>query len=354
MKFRSPVMSVACMLLVAACGGSDDNSQANAAPIAPIPATTTPLLLGSETVYFIDAGGAYRYATLQQGKPESDGYTAFSVIDADEDGVEPPQVDYKLTKDGWVRVQTATGIRLDDSGTTLVIRDRSDNRASWARYREIDVSGKLVTSYLSDYFKFHQEDLPRINDAVFPPGSKLAYAFDNEPKNDQYDASDPPSPYQLSSTIFPSSIADLLSRDTVSDPVCVGRETESALTFTGTASQGSGTVTAYETDGKTSVPCMVTGTVRATGSWQLRTVNGANILVLTLPGLIDEDLDPAFGGYNLTGADALTTFNEIDGKVVQGYFLPAVPTLPPETETAAAYLLNPVAWNFVKARLPIK
>jgi len=354
MKLRTHTMSVACMLLVAACGGSDDNGQTNVAPVAPVPAATTPLLLGSETVYFIDAGGAYRYSTLQQDKPESDGYTAFSITYADEDGVEPPPVDYKLTKDGWVLGETATGIRLDDNGATLAIRDRSDGRTSWARYREIDVSGKFVTSYLGDYFKFRQEDLSRITDAVFPPGSKLAYTFDSAPKNDQYDTSDPPSPYQLSSTIFPSSIADLLARDTMSDPVCVGRETKSALTFTGTASQGAGTVTAYETDGETSVPCMIIGTIRATGSWQLRTVNGANILVLTLPGLSDEDLDPAFGGYDISGADALTTFNEIDGKVVQGYFLPGVPTLPPETGTPAGYLLNPVAWNFVKARLPNK
>lgn len=354
MKSRTPAILIACMMLLSACGGDDNSSQANAAPVAPVPTPTTPLLLGSETVYFIDAGGAYRYATLQQGKPESDGYTAFSVIDADEDGVEPPLVDYKLGKDGWVLGETATGIRFDDNGTTLAIRDSSDGRVSWARYREIDVSGKLVTSYLSDYLKFEQEDLPRISDVVFPPGSKLAYTFDSAPKNDQYDTSDPPSPYQLSSTIFPSSIADLLARDTTSDPVCVGREEKLALVFNGGASQGSGTVTAYETDGKTSVPCMISGTVRATGSWQRRTVNGANILVLTLPGLSNEDLDPAFGGYSITGANARTTFNEIDGKVVQGYFLPAVPALPPESETPAGYLLNPVAWNFVKGRLPIK
>lgn len=342
------------MMLLAGCGGDDDNSQANAAPVAPVPAAATPLLLGSETVYFIDAGSAYRYATLQQGKPESDGYTAFSVVNADEDGVEPPLVDYKLTKNGWVLGEAATAIRLDDNGATLLIRDSSDGRANWARYREIDVSGKLVTSYLSDYFRFQPADLPRINDAVFPPGSKLALTFDSEPKNDQYDTSDPPSPYQLSSTLFPSSIADLLVRDTTSDPVCVGRETKSALAFTGSASQGAGTVTAYETNGETSVPCMITGTIRATGSWQLRTVNGANILVLTLPGMSDEDLDPAFGGYDISGATTLTTFNEIGGKVVQGYFLPAVSALPPESETPAGYLLNPVAWNFVKARLPIK
>jgi hypothetical protein len=354
MKLRTQMIPFACTLLLAACGGDSDSSQAGTGPVAPVPVATTPLLLGSETVYFIEAGGAYRYATLQQGKPESDGYTAFSTIDADEDGVEPPLVDYRLTKQGWVLAENATAIRLDDNGATLTLRDRSDGRASWARYREIDVSGKLVTSYLGDYLKFQQEDLPRISDVAFPPGSKLAYTFDSEPKNDQYDTSDPPSPYQLSSTIFPSSIADLLERATTSDPVCVGRETKSALVFTGSASQGAGTVTAYETDGKTSVPCAITDTIRTTGSWHLRTVNGANILVLTLPGLSDEDLDPAFGGYDISGATTQTTFNEIGGKVVQGYFLPAVPTLPPETGTPAGYVLNPTAWNFVKGRLPIK
>jgi hypothetical protein len=190
--------------------------------------------------------------------------------------------------------------------------------------------------------------------AIFPPGSKLAYTSDNKPKNDQYDLSNPPSPYQLSSTVFPSSIADLLERATTSDPVCVGTNQHSALTFTGSASQGYGTVTAYEADDKTSVPCAITGAARASGSWQLRTVNSANILVLMLPGLSDVDLEPALGGYNIIDADALTTFNEIDGKVVQGYFLSAVATLPPDSEMRAGYLLNPTAWNYVKARLPIK
>jgi hypothetical protein len=354
MKSRTHTIAAACMLLVAACGGSDDASQTSTVPDAPVPATTTPLLLGSGTVYFIDSGGAYHYSTLRQDKPESDGYTAFSTSSADEDGLRPPNVDYKLTKGGWALGENGLGIRLDDNGATLTFRDRSDGSVTRARYRELDVSGKLVTSYLSGYFTYHQDDLVRLKDATFPPGSKLAYTSDSKPENDQYDLSSPPPPYQLSSTIFPSSIADLLERATPSDPVCVGPHKHSALTFTGSAAQGYGTVTAYETDEKTSIPCTITGPVRATGSWQLRSVNGANILVLTIPGLDDDDLEPAFGGYSIIGADALSTFNEINGKVVQGYFLPAVATLPPESEMHAGYLLNPTAWNYVKARLPIK
>ena len=354
MKLRTQMISVACMLLVAACGGSSNSNSSQAGgPDAPVPAATTPLLLGSETVYFIYPSDTYDYSTLQQGQPESDGFTAFTQSLADEDGPEPPIVDYKLSKEGWVLGETVAGIRLDDNGTTLTQRDSSDGRVNWGRYREIDVSGKLVMSYLSDYFIYRQEDLARIKDAVFPGGSKLGLVFDSEPKNDQYDMSNPPSPYQLSSTLFPTSIADLLERATTSDPLCVGRETHSALTFTGTASQGSGTVTAYETDGKTSVPCMITGTVRATGTWQLRSVNGASILVVALPGLND-DLNPPFASYGLSGGESLPTFNEIGGKVAQGYFLPAVPALPPETEKPAGYLLNPTAWNYLKARLPIK
>jgi hypothetical protein len=353
MKTRTHTIAAACVLLVAACGGNDA-SQPSAGPDAPVPAATTPLLLGSETVYFIDSGGAYHYSTLHQDKPESDGYTAFSSNHADEDGLQPPNIDYKLTKDGWVLSENALAIRLDDNGATLTFRDRTDGSVTRARYREIDVSGKLVTSYLSDYFTYRQNDLVRLKDAIFPPGSKLAYTSDSKPKNDQYDLSSPPSAYQLSSTLFPFSIADLLERATTSDPVCVGPHKHSALAFTGSAAQGYGTVTAYETDEKTSIPCTITGPVRATGSWQLRSVNGANILVLTIPGLDDDDLEPAFGGYSITGADALPTFNEIDGKVVQGYFLPAVAALPPESEMHAGYLLNPTAWNYVKARLPIK
>lgn len=354
MTLRTYTIAAACMMLVIACGGGNDSSQAGTGPDAPVPMPTSPLLLGSETVYLIESGSAYQYATLQQGKPESDGYTTFSVNHADEDGADPPVVDYKLTRNGWVLGEAATGIRLDDYGATLSVRDRSDGRTNWARYREIDVSGKAVASYLSGYFTDLPEDLVRIEDAVFPPGSKLAYTPESEPKNDQYDLSNPPSPYQLSSTVFPSSIADLLTRASTADPVCVGRDKHSALAFTGSASQRSGTVTAYETDEKTSVPCVITGAIRATGSWELRTVNGANILVLMLPGLNDEALDPAFGGYNIVGAHALTTFNEIGGKVVQGYFLPAVTALPPESETHARYFLNPTAWNYVKARLPIR
>jgi hypothetical protein len=354
MTSRTHTIAAACVLLLAACGGGHDASQTSAGPDAPAPVATTPLLLGSETVYFIDSGGAYYYSTLRQGEPESDGYTAFSSTHADENGLVSLQVDYKLTKDGWVLGERSAGIRLDDKGTTLTYRDRSDGSLIWTRYREIDVSGKLVTSYLSDYFMYRQDDLLRLEAAIFPPGSKLAYTPDSKPKNDQYDLSSPPSPYQLSSTLFPSSIADLLERATTSDPVCVGPHKHSALTFTGSVAQGYGTVTAYETDEKTSIPCTITGPVRATGSWQLRSVNGANILVLTIPGLDDDDLEPAFGGYSFIGADALTTFNEIGGKVVQGYFLPAVATLPPESEMHAGYLLNPTAWNYVKARLPIK
>jgi hypothetical protein len=304
-------------------------------------------------VYKIDAGDAYEFFTLRQGQAAPDGFTAFSVTYADEDGLLPPSVDYMLTKNGWVLGENSGGLRLDDHGATLTSRD-SGGRLDWARYREIDVSGKPVTSYLSDYFTYRQKDLALLENAIFPPGSKLAYTSDSKPKNDQYDLSNPPSPYQLSSTVFPSSIADLLERATTSDPVCVGTDQHFALTFTGSASQGYGTVTAYEADEKTSVPCAIAGPVRATGSWQLRAVNGANILVLALPGLSDVDLEPAFGGYNIIDADALTTFNEIDGKVVQGYFLPAVTTLPPDSEMHAAYLLNPTAWNYVKARLPIK
>lgn len=358
MNVRNYTIMMACTMLVAACGGGNDSSQASveskATPDALVPVATTPLLLGSETVYFVESGGAYHYSTLHQEKPGSDGYTTFSSSHADEDGPEPPFVDYKLTREGWVLGETANELRLDDNGATLTIRDQGDGRVSWARYREIDVSGKPVASYLNTYFTYRKEDLVRLTNAVFPPGSRLAYVFNSEPKNDQYDLANSPSPYRLSSGLLPSSIADLLERATTSDPVCVGIDKRTALTFTGSASQGSGTVTAYETDGKTSVPCAIAGPVRATGSWDLRSVNNANILAFTLPGLGDVDLEPAFGGYSITGAHALTTFNEIDGKVVQGYFLPAVATLPPESEMRAGYLLNPTAWNYVKARLPIK
>lgn len=359
MNARNYTILMACAMLVAACGdgghnASQDSAGSNPTPDAPVPVATTPVLLGSETVYFIDSGGAYHYSTLHQEKPESDGYTTFSSSRADEDGPQPALVDYKLTSKGWILGETANGIRLEDNGATLAFRDGSDGHLSWARYKEIDVAGKPVTSYLSNYFTFQKEGLVQLTNAVFPPGSRLAYVANGEPRNDQYDLSNSPSPYQFSSGVFPSSIADLLERATTSDPVCVGIDKRTALTFTGSASQGSGTVTAYETDGKTSVPCAVAGPVRATGSWSLRSVNGANILVLILPGLDDEDLEPAFGGYSITGAHALTTFNEIDGKVVQGYFLPAVPTLPPESEMPDGYLLNPTAWNYVKARLPIK
>lgn len=351
MKLKTYAIAAACTMLVTACGGSD-NRQAGTGPDAPGP--TAPLLLGSETIYKISAGDAYEFFALRQGQPASDGYTAFSITFADENGVRPPFVDYMLTKNGWVLGEGAGELRLDDNGTTLTSRNSADGRADWARYREVDVSGKLVTSYLSDYFTYRPKDLALLDNAVFPAGSKLAYTSDNKPKNDQYDVASPVSPYQLSSTLLPSSIADLLARATTADPVCVGGNKHSALTFTGSAAQGSGTVTAYEADEKTSVPCNITGPARATGSWQLRSVNGANILVLTIPGLIDGDLEPAFGGYNIIDADALTTFNEIDGKVVQGYFLPAVTTLPPDSEMRAGYLLNPTAWNYVKARLPIK
>lgn len=342
-------------MLVAACGGSgNDNSQAGAGPDPSAPAATTPLLLGSATVYKLSAGDAYEFLTLRQGQAASDGFTAFTVTYADENGLRPPFVDYMLTKDGWVLGEISGEFRLDDNGATLTSRGSGDGQLAWARYREIDVSGKLVTNYLSDYLTYRQKDLALLANAIFPPGSKLAYTSDSKPKNDQYDLSNPPSPYQLSSTVFPSSIADLLERATASDPVCIGTNEHFALTFTGSASQGYGTVTAYEADDKTSVPCAITGAARASGSWQLRTVNSANILVLMLPGLSDVDLEPALGGYNIIDADALTTFNEIDGKVVQGYFLSAVATLPPDSEMRAGYLLNPTAWNYVKARLPIK
>ena len=357
MRSRTYAIAAACTMLAAACGGND-NRQAGAGPDtpapAPAPAPATPLLLGSEMVYRIGAGDAYEFFTLQQGQPTTDGYTAFSVTFADENGVSPPPVDYMLTKNGWVLGEGAGALRLDDNGATLSARESDGGSVSWARYREVDVSGQLVTSYLSDYFTYRPKDLALLDNAIFPAGSRLAYTTDNKPKNDQYDVSSPVSPYQLSSTLLPSSIADLLERATTADPVCVGRNKHSALTFTGSAAQGSGTVTAYEADEKTSVPCAITGPVRASGNWQLRSVNGANILVLTSPGLDDGDLEPALSGYSIVDADALTTFNEIDGKVVQGYFLPAVTALPPDSEMHASYFLNPTAWNFVKARLPIK
>ena len=356
-KLRTYAIAAACTILVAGCGGND-NRQAGAGPDAPlpapVPAPATPLLLGSETVFKISAGDAYEFLTLQQGPATSDGYALFSVTFTDENGVRPPLFDYMLTKNGWVLGEGTGEIRLDDNGATLTSRNSADGRVDWARYREVDVSGKLVTSYLSDYFTYRPKDLALLDKAVFPAGSKLAYTSDSKPKNDQYDVARPVSPYQLSSTVFPSSIADLLARATTADPVCVGGNKHSALTFTGSAAQGSGTVTAYEADEKTSVPCNITGPARAIGSWQLRSVNGANILVLTIPGLTDVDLEPAFGGYNIIDANAMTSFNEIDGKVVQGYFLPAVTTLPPDSEMRPGYLLNPTAWNYVKARLPIK
>ena len=361
MKSRTCAIAAACTMLVAACGGND-NRQADAGPDlplpapapAPTPAPTAPLLLGSETVYRISAGDAYEFSTLQQGQPTSDGYTAFSETSADENGVRPPLVDYLLTKAGWVLGEGAGEIRLDDNGATMTVRNSADGRVDWSRYREVDVSGRPVKNYLSDYFTYRPKDLALLDNAIFPTGSKLAYTSDSKPKNDQYDVANPASAYQLSSTILPTSIADLLERATTADPVCVGLQQHLALTFTGSAAQGAGTVTAYEADEKTSIPCAITGPARASGSWQLRSVNGANILVLNIPGLDDSDLEPASGGYNIIGADALTTFNEIGGKVVQGYFLPAVTALPPDSEMRAGYLLNPTAWNYVKARLPIK
>jgi hypothetical protein len=355
MKPGTYAIAAACTMLLAACGGND-NSQASAGPDvpAPMPAPATPVLLGSETVYRISAGDAFEFFTLRQGQATSDGYTAFSETYADENGMRPPFVDYMLTRNGWVLGEGAGELRLDDNGATLNVRNSADGRVDWARYREVDVSGKPVKNYLSDYFTYRPKDLALLDKAIFPAGSRLAYTSDSKPKNDQYDVASPVSPYQLSSTVVPTSIADLLERATTADPVCVGQQRHSALTFTGSASQGFGTVTAYEADDKTSVPCAITGPGRATGSWQLRSVNGANILVLTIPGLDDGDLEPAFGGYNIIDADALTTFNEIDGKVVQGYFLPAVTTLPPDSEMRAGYLLNPTAWDYIKTRLPIK
>ena len=305
-------------------------------------------------MYRIGAGDAYEFFTLQQGQPTTDGYTAFSAIFADENGVRPPLVDYMLTKNGWVLGEGAGEFRLDDNGATLAARQGDNERVDWARYQEVDVSGKPVKNYLSDYFTYRPKDLALLDNAIFPVGSRLAYTSDSKPKNDQYDLGSPVSAYQLSSTVFPTSIADLLTRATTDDPVCVGPERHSALTFTGTVAQRFGTVTAYEADEKTSIPCAITGPARASGSWQLRLVNGANILVLNIPGLDEDDLEPAFGGYSIIDVNTLTTFNEIDGKVVQGYFLPAVTTLPPDSEMRAGYLLDPTAWNYVKARLPIK
>jgi hypothetical protein len=76
--------------------------------------------------------------------------------------------------------------------------------------------------------------------------------------------------------------------------------------------------------------------------------------VLTFPGLTSADLVPTSGGSYGAGDGKFITYNEIDGKVVEGSFVPADADPPVETEIPEEYLLNQTAWNYVKTRLPIK
>jgi hypothetical protein len=99
---------------------------------------------------------------------------------------------------------------------------------------------------------------------------------------------------------------------------------------------------------------MISGALRDTGLWELRSVNGASILVLKFPNLKAADLIPTSGGSYSSNAGVLITYNEIDGKVVEGSFVPADPNPPVQTEKPGEYLLNQTAWGYVKTRLPIK
>jgi hypothetical protein len=375
MTLKTLTATLACIAFVTACGGSGNGGSQTgvnsaAPPTSPgtaadsgtsnnttdvsTSAAASPLLRGSETVYAMKSGGAYYYWALSQGASGPDEFRALLSTFADENGPREPISAYKLTKDGWIFKPESSSWKLDDDGAMLTTRDDDNGSLGQSRYTEIDVSGKPVLSYIADYFQYSQQDLFRLQGAIFPQGSKIGLISGWKDLNDQYEVPSYLYSYQLSSKLRPSSIADLLEKASASDPVCVGVDKRSALLFAGYPGQKSGSVMAYEAKDNGDQACMISGALRDTGLWELRSVNGASILVLKFPNLKAADLIPTSGGSYSSNAGVLITYNEIDGKVVEGSFVPADPNPPVQTEKPGEYLLNQTAWGYVKTRLPIK
>jgi hypothetical protein len=372
---KTLTVTLACVVFVTACGGNGNESSRTGADSAASPASPdTPadsgkltdttdvpasvpasrLLMGSETIYAMKSGAAYHYWTVFQGAPGPDGFRVVTSTLADENGPREPISAYTLTRNGWTFKPKASSWKLDDDGAMLTMRNDDNGSLTQSRYKEIDVSGKPVLSYIADYFQYRQQDLVRLQGAVFPQGSRIGLISGWKEMNDQYQVSSYLYSYQLSSKLRPSSIAGLLENASASDPVCVGVNRQSALLFAGYPGQKSGSVMAYEAKANGDQACMISGALRDTGLWELRSVSGASILVLTFPGLTSADLVPTSGGSYGAGDGKFITYNEIDGKVVEGRFMPADPDLPAETEKPDEYLLNQTAWGYVKTRLPLK
>jgi hypothetical protein len=375
MTVKTLTVTLACVVFVTACGGNGNEGSRtgadSAAPLAspdtsadsgkltdttavPASVPASPLLMGSETIYAMKSGAAYYYSTLFQGASGPDGFRAVPSMSADENGPREPISAYRLTNDGWAFKPESSSWKLDDDGAMLTARDDDNGGLTQSRYKEIDVSGKPVLSYIGDYLQYRQQDLVRLQGAIFPQGSRIGLISGWKESNDRYGVSSGLYSYQLSSKLRPSSIAELLEKASVSDPVCVGVDKRSALLFAGYPGQKSGSVMAYEAKDNGNEACMISGALRDTGLWELRSVSGASILVLNFPGLKSADLVPASGGSYSANAGELITCNEIDGKVVEGSFVPADADPPVETEKPEEYLLNQTAWNYVKTRLPIK
>ena len=61
----------------------------------------------------------------------------------------PPELRRK--KDGWTFKPASSSWKLDDAGAMLTARHDDDGSLTQSRYKEIDVSGKPVLSYIGDY-----------------------------------------------------------------------------------------------------------------------------------------------------------------------------------------------------------
>jgi hypothetical protein len=172
MMLKTLTATLACVGIVTACGGNGNEGSRTGADSAATPASpdtpadsvkltdatdvstsvpASPLLMGSETIYAMKSGAAYRYWTMFQGAAGPDGFRAVPSTFADENGPREPISAYRLTKDGWTFKPASSSWKLDDAGAMLTARHDDDGSLTQSRYKEIDVSGKPVLSYIGDY-----------------------------------------------------------------------------------------------------------------------------------------------------------------------------------------------------------
>ena len=354
---ENPALSAAPNDIPAATPTNDIAAAGNAASSAgqPDPAPAQPSLLSAQSVYQILPYDAYRYGTLTLGAMQDDGFRPMSAAWTDDSGVSSAEAPvYSLGKDGWSLTRPAYSLAPSEDGTLLTLRlDHSGVRFQ-SRYREVDVSGKPVLLYIWDYLSLYSKDARSVLEATFPQGSRIGMVDGYINLDDLYGLGAQLAPYSLASQQLPSSIEDLFQKTSPADPVCVGGDQPSALVFGFAPGANSGNVAAYAAQNDADGGCAAGASLRENGTWELRQVSGASMLILKFPSLNGADLTPMNGGTRYpANSGILVTFNEIGGKLVEGYLLPGDANMPTATDTPAQTLLNQPAWDYLRTRLPV-